>query len=107
MKLKYNKYTVKFTPAMNPFHFSIFKQSLKAGVPPEGKQASPDETVRKVINPNTHTHTHTEQDQSRQENRSERKLSGEQVTTAEAVSELFNSNKNRREVLHINVLCYR
>lgn len=50
---------------MNPFHFSTFKQSLKAGVPPEGKQASPDETVRKVINPNTQTHTDTQREGER------------------------------------------
>lgn len=42
--------TIIFTSAMNLYHFSIFKQSLKAGVPSEVKQASPDEMVRKVIN---------------------------------------------------------
>lgn len=50
----------KFTSAMNLYPFTIFKQSLKAGVPSGGKQASPDQMVRKVIIlPPTRAHTHT------------------------------------------------
>ncbi len=90
---------------MNLYRFRIFKHSLKAGVPSEGKQASPDEMVRKVINllslTHTHKHTHTEHDQNLQEDQREQSLWDKQVTTAETVCELFNSNKNRYERFYI------
>lgn len=49
-------------------------------------------------------HTHTQQVHDRIQ--SEQKLSDKQVTSAEAISELFKSNKNRRGVLHINGVYY-
>ena len=73
---------------MNLYHFSTFKQSLKAGVPSKGKQASSDEMVRKVINLLLHTHTLTENDQNLQEHQSEWSLLGKEVTTAATLNYL-------------------
>lgn len=99
--------TVSFTSAMKLCHFSIFKQSLKAGVSSREKMASPNQMVRKVINllSLSLSHTLTEHNWNLQEDRSERRMTNEQMTTARTVSKLCNSNKYIQE-LNINV-CYR